>query len=323
MPQVEFDGELHEFPDDFTDADIAAALEAAPVPKKAPGVIAQSRIGPNDRGLIDRALDVVPNRERLSEGVPGVIAGAVKHVARTSRELATSAGRAVESVTGMDLPDLPAPLTDIENRNQWQQLGTRGVQAAETYGTLQAVPGVVAAAKEGGARVLGLSSARAGRNMETALAGAKGRPVNADGAGAQALDLIDDRTAFAEYVPRVVDKFVAQATDPTTPLSPAAAQRFVTKFSRLSANDYQKLTPETQHKIAAIRDALREAIAETTGTDQYIAGVREYRRAKQAAKTWEEVRPRLTSTLQRIGKGAAYATGAGGAGTAIYKGVWD
>ena len=106
MPRVEFEGQIHEFPDDFTDADIAAALGgggqqqsdsgqplAAPAAflgvKTIPGIVAlthkAAQIAEPFAGMASRFL-------ASASGVPGIISG-------PASQAAPSAVRAVASAT--------------------------------------------------------------------------------------------------------------------------------------------------------------------------------------------------------------------------------
>lgn len=97
MPiEVEIDGTVHEFPDDFTDADIAAALGG--------GAPKSTDIGLGDSAMRGAWMDNLPSAATsvASMALPGVIGGAVAKVAPTAARLAASplGGAAIGAMTG-------------------------------------------------------------------------------------------------------------------------------------------------------------------------------------------------------------------------------
>jgi hypothetical protein len=79
MPQqVEFDGEVHEFPDDFTDADIAAALEGGTQAAPEQGGGSALSVGGPLAGLMAAAPGIVSGVHAAARAGGPALAGALK-----------------------------------------------------------------------------------------------------------------------------------------------------------------------------------------------------------------------------------------------------
>lgn len=161
-------------------------------------------------------------------------------------------------------------------------------------------------------RGAGISSERAAANMQAASQASQNVPVSVDKLTEPLVRAIE--LSETSRLPRVVTRLVSRVN--AGPLNWRQAEDFVSTMSRLSANDFNSLTPQMQRQVIAIRDALRESMeeaAETVGKgDQYMSGVREYAKAARANKALDKARK---TVLPPLVQGA----GLGAAGTLIYK----
>ena len=324
MPiEVEYEGTIHEFPDDFTDADIAAALGGVESAQTtAPVGAPTGELKPWNRSILDQALDYLPNRERLQEGIPGIIAGAIKQginsVAQADDMVRAGYNALVPESLETRRPNQDAPAMPITN--PYQQLGQRAVQGAELAAGANALVTAGKAAPGIVARAAGISKARAGANLTSATNAAKDVALGTDDVareGARALEL----QAAGASLPRAASRLMRRIGDADQPLTFAEARDYYSNLSRLSLNDMGRLNPTMQRQIGAMTKALREALEQAAASvgkgEQYTAGMREYRRAAKAEEAWESVAPALWKTLKRFGAGAAAGVGAGGAYQAV------
>jgi hypothetical protein len=282
-------------------------IEEAPQPKARGGVIRA-----HNRGLIDQALDLVPNRERLSEGIPGIISGAVQQGSNVVRQGGDML-RAGWNMLAPDSLDVDRPYQregDIPASTPYQQLGQRGVQAAElasgAKGVVSAAKGVPGVMAKG----LGISKTRAAQNLGAAAEAAKGAAVNAEMPGQVALRIgeLGERGAS---VPRVVQRFAQRITDPNKgPLTFEEARDYYSNISRLSASDYSKLNGPVKRELAQMKQYLDEAIkatAEGAGKGkEYASGMKEYARAAKAQGMLDDAKDIVTP-----GRVAKYGLGLG------------
>jgi hypothetical protein len=309
MPKrIEFEGKVHEFPDDFSDADIAAALGGgSDAPAQPP---TGATIGADNRGMLGRARDAALNMQ----GIPGVIAGAASQAFDSVADLGDMA-RAGWNMLAPEALEVDRPAQRIEHipaMNPYQQLGQRGVQAAEIAGGVKAltkVPGVVA-------RGLGISKVRGGANMQEALEAGKDLrvPLNegSQEAALRARELVGSRNAELNgFFDRLTNPKVTQYRGDD--LAVREAQDFVTKFSAMSMEDAAKLPPVARREMTKLAVELRSALTDTLDTvgkgGQYEAGVKEFRRSMRAAELWEGAKP----WLKKLGYVGAAGTGAGAA----------
>lgn len=147
------------------------------------------------------------------------------------------------------------------------------------------VPGIMA-------RGLGISKARAGANIQGAVEAAKGVAVNAEAPGEVGLGILESKGI--ETIPRVVESFMRRITDPAKgELAVEEARRYYSAMSRLSTNDFNRLTPAMQRQVGAMSRALGDALTgamDTVGKGaQYTSGMKEYARASTAAKVGKRV----------------------------------
>jgi hypothetical protein len=121
MPRIEFEGAVHDFPDDFSDADIAAALGAMRPPQQqgvsagiSPAVVAASDVFRRGALRAGEQVATSPNVSRIASsasrpaaqmigravGVSGGLPGYIAGEALTSPAVTSAAGRGIQSGAG-------------------------------------------------------------------------------------------------------------------------------------------------------------------------------------------------------------------------------
>jgi polyhydroxyalkanoate synthesis regulator phasin len=293
--------------DDLSDADLESKVTA-----KYPGVysdVPRSSAGP--------ALPA-------DAALPGVLAPSTAagdpHAPTTAenlRHVLEWGGKALAGAFGMSAPGPYSP-----GREAVEHPGTTLATAAISA----AMPAIIAAApKVPGivARGLGISAERGGQNIQAATKAASGATVNTEAAGQNALRMTELQSAGAT-MPRAATRFLQRVTDPAQgDLTFEEARDFYSNLSRLSANEYGRLTPTMQRQLGGMTKALHQALvasAETVGAgEQYQQGMSEFAKASRAAARWEQLKPALMQTLR-------WATGVGAgasAGAAAYRALTD
>lgn len=171
MPKrIDFEGQVHEFPDDFTDEDIAAALESMAMPAAASkGMMAPSRADEtrNPGQNIDEFLEGAAGRViDAGKNLPGMVANAVSLPFKTAYGMVTDpvntvtgAAETVGSYPGMIWEGVKGTVGDALSGDP-ARMGSASVDiaasAAPTYGA-----GKVASVP---AKALGRASGRALRS---------------------------------------------------------------------------------------------------------------------------------------------------------------
>lgn len=138
-------------------------------------------------------------------------------------------------------------------------------------------------------------------------------PVNVEGPGQVALRIqqLADRGATA---PRVVSKFLRRVTDPEQAAMQFDEGRdFYSNISRLSADEYNRLTGPIKREIGNLKGSLDQALTQAAGTvdkgAEYAGAMREY---SQAAKL-SGMKEALIDALKRKALPAGAIGGALGA----------
>jgi hypothetical protein len=109
-----------------------------------------------------------------------------------------------------------------------------------------------------------------------------------------------------------VRKILNRMTDPNKPaLNSQEARDFASNISRLSANEYGRLTPAVAREVAGLRVALNEAVAKAAQQAgkgaEYASAMKEYAQAMK-------IKGAIDAVAEGAKKGLPYATAAG-AGT--------
>lgn len=149
----------------------------------------------------------------------------------------------------------------------------------------------------------------AAANLQAASAKVGSLPIDPNPAGNAAFS-VQDLAQSGGQMPKVVRDFIKRVTDPTqTPLTYDEARKFYSNASRLSSNEFQKLTPAMQREVGGFTRALGDSIQDTANQGgagaEHAAGMSEYRSASQ-----------LSSALK---SGAKYGVTALGGGYLAHK----
>lgn len=290
--------------DEYLSLDPNAGDTAAPMPQSG------ASIRPYNPGIIDRAKDAALNME----GVPGILVGAATRGINSVAQLGdlARAGWNMLAPESLEVERPSQQIEDIPAMNPWQQVGQRGVQAAE-WG----VPAKAAVTKGPGiiARGLRISKERAGANMQGALDAGKDLRVSLTPGVQEAAMRAYDVSGAGRTLPPSLNKFLNRLTSPKVTgyrgddLATREAQDFVSSFTSLSADDMAKMAPEMRSQLTKLAIELRAALTDTLDAvgkgDQYARGVAEYRRAAKVAERWEQAKP----WLRRLGYAAAAGAG--------------
>ena len=275
------DGVVRIFPDDATAEEISAFLHAPP---------------DTARGKFARTWSVV---EDLGAG------------------FAKAAGRSVQFVAD-DVPRAfgGAGLSDYVDMATGRPEGTSYKMAAEGLqpaNTTQRIGGAIETAAELAVPVKAAASAipttaKAGQKFQQVMGAAKSLPVDVSAPGQVALR-ISELAERGGSMPMAVRKFLARTTDPNkAPLKYEEARDFASNISRLSANEYQRLTPVVAREVANLRVSLNESIAQTAKAagklDEYRAAMKEYARAMK-------LKDAIGTVAEGAKKAVPYATAAG------------
>lgn len=155
------------------------------------------------------------------------------------------------------------------------------------------------------------SAQRAATNFQTVMSAAKDAPVNVNAPGDVALR-IQQLAERGGTMPRMVKQFIGRVTDPNQgDLLYPEARDFASNISRLSADEYNRLTPVIQREVGNLKTALNNSIGQAADSvgqgDAYRSAMQEY---ASAAK----LNSYKDALLQAFKQGALPAAGAAGAG---------
>lgn len=156
---------------------------------------------------------------------------------------------------------------------------------------------------------------RAGATLQSVAAAANSVPLDLAKTGDVALR-IQQLAGRGGTEPRMVRQLLARATDPSkAPINFEEGRDFYSNISRLSGDEFNRLTGPIKREVGNLRTALNESLTQAADTvgkgGEYAAGIKEY---GQAAK--------LKSGLDSIKTGASKALpvglGAGAVGGGYY-----
>lgn len=152
------------------------------------------------------------------------------------------------------------------------------------------------------------TTAKAGAKFQQVMASAKNMPVSITAPGQVALR-ISELAERGGSMPKAVRNFLTRVTDPSKgDLVYEEARDFASNISRLSADEYGRLTPVIGREVANLRVALNKAVAEAAGKagkgKEYAEAMTEYARAMKIRGVFE-------SAIEGAKRGAPYVTAAG------------
>jgi hypothetical protein len=160
------------------------------------------------------------------------------------------------------------------------------------------------------------NAARAGAKFQSVMSTAKDIPIDISGPGNAALRILQLSERGGGVPPRPVMQFAQRVTNPKKPpMTYDEARDFASNISRLSANEFNRLTPVVHREVAGLRVALNKAVGEAAsqagrGSD-YASAMKEYARAMQmknvADKLWAGAkRAAPFATIAGLGSSALY-----------------
>lgn len=172
-------------------------------------------------------------------------------------------------------------------------MGEPGRQGVDNPGTTLAFTALGAGGRA--ARPLIPSSTRAGARFQEVMGATKNVPVNINDPGSVALR-IQQLAERGATMPKVARDFLKRVTDPAKPpMVYEEARDFYHNISRLSADEFKRLTPVMKREVGNLRTALNRSIegaAQQAGKlSEYQSAMREYARRAQlddlASDIWQ------------------------------------
>lgn len=266
--------------------------------------------------MLNVAADALPAAGSLVGSFAGAPAGPIGRMAGAA--IGASAGHGFRSIA-RNASQLPGAIADVTRNlvNQpaatlqgFQQGAAEGANAmgkqAAIYGGTEGAGEALAA----GAKMLP-NTTRAGQKFQQVMGVAKDQPVDISKPGDVALR-IHELADRGSTMPRVVSKFLRRITDPNqAPLTYGEARDFASNISRLSADEYNRLTPVIQREVGNLRVALNDAVAKAAAAagkgEDYLSAMKEYAQAAKLRDIKDEI-------VQGARRAAPYAAGASGVG---------
>lgn len=290
---VDASGTEHVFPPGFNPKHAAAIVRnggSSALPTKP---VSAEDFTPKGGGVLNTAKDVAIG---AAKGLGSTVAGL--------GELAANAGAIPGVMPGTMLnpafrhPAFQRAEEATTASNTAQRVGKVGEQVAEV-----AIPALK------GARMIP-NAARAGQKLQGVLQAAKDVPLDVNAAGDVALR-IQQLAERGGTMPRMVRGFLQRATDPTkAPINFDEGRDFYSNISRLSKDEYGRLTGPVQREVGNLRAALNSTLqsaADTVGQgENYAKGIKEYAQAAKLSNYKDAL-------IKALGKGLPVAGGAGAA----------
>lgn len=268
-----------------SEADILASLNASPTPTRQADAKPSMMGTALDvmKGIGKGALHTVLDAGDLASKVPvGMLTG-------KPGETIGSAVDAMYGTPGLSEKAFPAAREATAYTNAPQALGG----ALETVGEL-VLPSVKAAQA---VPTVGKAAAK----FQAVMGAAKTIPVDISAPGSIALR-IQELAERGGSMPRAVRQFILRVTDPQkAPLAYEESRDFASNISRLSADEFNRLTPVIKDQVVKLRLSLNQANAKAAALAgkgaEYTEAMKEYMRAKQFENVWEAVKKGATKAL--------------------------
>ncbi len=245
----------------------------------------------------------------LSSAAMGLPADVVRGVAKGAARTALAAGELIRHIPGVT----KAVDTLYGQPGLSDRAFTVAHEAMAPTNAAQTVGGLAETAAEMAipiTKAAGLlpSTAKAGAKFQEVMGAAKNIPVDVNAPGEVALR-IQQLAERGSSMPMAVNKFLRHITDPEKPaMTYEVARDFASNISRLSANEYQRLTPVVAREVAALRVTLNKAVAEAAGKagkgKEYVAAMNEYAKAMR-------IKGAVDSAVEGAKRTLPYATAAG------------
>lgn len=265
-----------EFPEDATPAEIDAFLKRQS-PIKADASVAPKAPTWADRlGLNEPTVSQMTGFARgAGAGVVDLTQGAIGNITQQLRSKQQGDQALLESAANRPMPSDPA-VPVVETPPNFP--GTVG----------SALPAVAEMAIGGGPVVKSAlkaipTRAKAGEKFQSVMGAAKAIPIDVGDVGDAALR-IQQLAERGGSMPLAVRKLLNRITDPEkAPMAYEEARDFASNISRLSANEFGRLTPAVAREVANLRVVLNKANAmaakQAGKADEYASAMKEYSNA--------------------------------------------
>lgn len=249
------DGQEHVFPPGFDPKRAAAIVRE----KSAPVPQAAAKPQPSQR-LAGVGIQTVSD-EDWAKMTPG----------QKAQGLIKAAGYGVSSMMG------------------WGKEGREAVDHPALTLATAAIPSVIK-----GAKAAIPSTARAGVNFQEVMGAAKNVPIDISAPGNAALRIMQ-LSERGGTMPKVVRDILKRMTDPNKPpMAYEEARDFASNVSRLSADEYSRLTPALKREVGNLRVTLNHAVEKAAASagkgPQYKAAMKEYAKASQGRQMVDDVK---------------------------------
>lgn len=192
-----------------------------------------------------------------------------------------------------------SPGDKLRNMMQWggkaiagmTGMGSAGREAVESPKTTLALAALPNVAKVVDALP---SATRAGAKFQGVMSAAKDVPIDTAGVGNAALR-ISQLAERGGTMPKAVRDILKRMTDPDkADMTYGEARDFYSNISRLSANEFQRLTPVVKREVINMRLALNGALTKAAGVagkgEDYTAAMKEYANAARMREFGEMVK---------------------------------
>lgn len=310
-------GVLGDIPADYLPKAIAAGFKVAPQQQIAPpdpisqaqmriqGIIEGSPEAAAQQAGARRQADIqaLSQPKGVNKAVMDAGTGFAKKAGKSAYGLANTTNAVLRNVLPYGEKYIPGEAQtpqSLEPKNMAEKVGGYAETAAELYAPTKLVLSEVLP-----------SARRAGQVLESIKGIAGHVPLDVNATGDAAIEA--QRLAQSGgRMPKVVNDFLRRVTDPAKPpLNFAEGRDFYSNATRLSADEFNKLTPVMKLQVGRFTAALQDALTSSAGTvgqaNNYTGAVSEFHNAMR---------------LQRAGKVAkGAAVSAAGLGTAygLYK----
>lgn len=161
------------------------------------------------------------------------------------------------------------------------------------------------------------STARAGAAFKDVMGAARAIPVNTEAPGQVGLRIMQLAERGGGSLPRPVSQFLQRITHPDkAPIAYEEARDFASGISRLSANEFQRMTPAVAREVAGLRVTLNKAVAEAASKAgkgaEYSQAMKEYAKAMKLKTAIDDIAGAAKKAVPYgLATGAVGAVGAG------------
>lgn len=287
---------------DWNDKELASAMIEKYPQYKSWLSIAEKKpqLAGRTRDWIDKSLDLLPSAMGIAGAAMGSGLGSIP-LAAVGAAGGEGIRQTVEALRGR--PDNEPQRTTGE--------AVKGIakSAAGFEGALGAVPIAKVAWK------VIPQAGRAGKALQSVMGAAQHEPVNPT-TFMPSLTRVQELADRGGVMPGPVGKLIDRITSPTGgPLTYREARDFASNISRLSADEYGKLTPVIAREVTTLRAEFNRAIADAAGAvgkkAEHVAALKEYAKAMR-------LRGMLDSVVKGAKKTLPYGVGAGALGGGSY-----